>query len=103
MRGIGLMASMMGMGWRLGPEDGDLEGNIGKALGMGLGCIGSIPEMFMRGNGQMGRVMGVDFIAARMGADMWGNSSGASSMGLVITISGILDVGSLTIFPFVIT
>ena len=88
MRGIGLMASMMGMGWRLGPEEVDIEGNIGKALGMGLGCIGFILGMFMLENGQVVRVMVVEFIPVRMVAGTLANSSGGSSMALVTTISG---------------
>jgi len=87
--GIGSMGSMMGMGWRLGQEEVDIEGNTGKGLGMGLECIGSILEMFTLGNGQMGRVMVAGFIRAMMVAGLLGSSSGASSMGWVTTISGM--------------
>lgn len=43
---------------------------------MDLGFIGSILGMFTLGNGQMGRVMDVEFIPVRMGVGMLGNSSG---------------------------
>lgn len=88
MRGIGLTGSMMGMGSRLGLEEVGIGGSTGKGLGMVLECIGFIPETFMVGNGQMGRVMAVGFILAMMVAGMLGNSSGVSSMGLGTTISG---------------
>lgn len=63
-------------------------GSIGRVLDMVLECIGFTLVMFMLGNGLMGRLMGVEFIPVRMGVDMLGNSSGASSMALVTTISG---------------
>lgn len=89
MKGTGLMESMMVLGLRLGPEGVGIEGSIGKALGMGLVYIGFIRVMYMLGNGQMGRVMGAEFIPAKMVAVLWGNSSGVSSMGLVTIISGM--------------
>lgn len=88
MKGTGLMGSMMVLGWRLGQEGVGIEGSIGKALGMGLVYIGFIQVMYMQENGQMGRVMGVEFIHVKMVAGMWENSSGVSSMGLVTIISG---------------
>ena len=57
---------------------------------MELGCIGFIQVMFMLGSGLTGSVMDVECILVRMAAIMWGSSSGVSSMGLVITISGEL-------------
>lgn len=87
MRVTGSMENMMDMESRLGPEGADIEANIGKALGMDLGFIGFIPEMFMQVSGLMGRVMDVEFILVRMGADMLANLSGGSSMALAITIS----------------
>lgn len=62
-------------------------GSIGRVLDMVLECIGFTLVMFMLGNGLMDRLMGVEFIPVRMGVDMLGNSSGASSMALVTTIS----------------
>ena len=85
---IGLMGNMMGMGWKRGQEVVVIVGTIGKALGMDSGCIGFTQVMFMLANGQMGRVMGVEFIPARMVVDMLENSSGVSSMDSATTISG---------------
>lgn len=71
------MGSMTDMGWRLGREEAAIVGSIGKVLGMGLGCTGSIQEMFMLASGQVGRVMAVVFIPVRMAVAMLENSSGA--------------------------
>ena len=55
---------------------------------MGSGCIDFIRGMYMPGSGVMGRAMGAGCILVRMEAGMSGSSSGESSMGLDITISG---------------
>ncbi|KAK9177033.1 hypothetical protein WN944_029052 [Citrus x changshan-huyou] len=82
------MANMMGMESRLGPEGADIGANIGKILGMDLGFISFIPQMFMQVSGLMGKVMDVEFILVRMGVDMLANLSGGSSTALAIAISG---------------
>ena len=55
---------------------------------MGLGCTDFTLVMFMKGSGLMGNPMAVGHTLLRMGVSMLGSSSGASSMGLVITITG---------------
>lgn len=85
---IGSMANTTDMEWRLGQEGADIEGNTGKGSGMDLEFIGSILVMFMQESGPMGRVMDVEFILVRMGADMLVNLSGESNMALAITILG---------------
>lgn len=82
------MASMMGMASRRGPGEAVIGDSIGRGSGTVLGCTGFIPGMFMRGNGPMGRAMDVECTLVRMGVDMSGSSSGASSMALATTISG---------------
>lgn len=67
---IGLMESMMVMESKHGLEAAGIEGSIGRALGMALGCIGFILAMFMLGNGLVGKAMDVEFILVRMVADM---------------------------------
>lgn len=64
------MGSMMVMGLRRGQGAADIEGSIGRALGMVLVCIGFIREMFMLGNGLVGKAMDVGFIHARMAVSM---------------------------------
>lgn len=83
------MASMMDMGLRRGQGAAGIGGSIGRGLDMVLVYIDFILGMFMLGNGQMGRVMGVEFILARMVAGMWASSSGVSSMAWVTTTSGM--------------
>ncbi|XP_024034131.1 uncharacterized protein LOC18035663 isoform X2 [Citrus clementina] len=81
------MANMMGMESRLGPEGADIGANMGKILGMDLGFISFIPQMFMQVSGLMGKVMDVEFILVRMGVNMLANLSGGSSTALAIAIS----------------
>ena len=78
----------MGTESRLGPEGADIGANIGKILGMDLGFISFIPQMFMQVSGLMGKVIDVEFILVRMGVDMLANLSGRSSTALAIAISG---------------
>lgn len=85
---------MMGMALRHGRRGAAIAGSIGTASGTGLGCIGFTLVMSMLGSGLMGKVMGVEFTLARMGAAMLGNSSGVSNMALVITIS---EMGTYTL------
>lgn len=70
LKGIGLMASMMGMGSKHGQGGADIGANTGKVLGMDLGFIGSLQVMYMLGNGLMDKVTAVEFILVRMGAGM---------------------------------
>lgn len=91
MRGIGLMASMMGMGWRLGRGEAGTAVSIGRVSGMGLECIDFILVMFMLGNGRMGKVMAVEPILVKTVVDMWGNSSGVLSTAMATII---LEMGT---------
>lgn len=84
------MVSMMDMELRHGRGVAGIEGSTDRGLGMALGCTGFIQEMSMLGSGLVGRAMGVVFILVRMGAVMWGNSSGALNMALDTTITGNL-------------
>ncbi|XP_038976875.1 phosphatidylinositol 4-phosphate 5-kinase 5-like [Phoenix dactylifera] len=60
MRVIGLMGSMMGMGWRAGQGGADTGDNTGWVCVMDSGCISSIMEIAMPGSGSAGRAMGVE-------------------------------------------
>lgn len=66
----------MAMELKHGREGVVIGVSIGKGLGMDLVYIDFIQEMFMQESGQMGRVMVVGFIPARMEAAMSENSSG---------------------------
>lgn len=87
-RGIGLMGSMMGMGWRAGQGGVDTGDTTGRVCGTGLGCISSIMDIAIPASGSAGRAMGMECRLALMGAAMWGNSCVELSMGSDATISG---------------
>lgn len=86
---IGSMRNMMVMGWRRGREEAGIAASTGKVSGMDMVSTGSTPETSTPESGRAGRAMGVVFIPVRMGVDMLESSSGASSMVLATTISGI--------------
>lgn len=82
------MGNMTAMELRRGLEGVDIGASTDRVLGMAMAFTGFTLGMFMLGSGQMGRAMDVEFTPVKMGADMLGNSSGVSNMGLAITISG---------------
>ena len=93
MRGIGWMGSTMALGWRRGPGGVGTGGSTARGSATGSGSTGFTPAMFMPGSGPVARATVVGCTPARMGAGTWGSSSGALSMALDTTISGMEMVG----------
>lgn len=89
-RGIGLMGSMMGMGWRDGRGGVDTRDATGRGCGTDSGCTGSITGITTPGSGSAGKATGRECSLALMGAAIPGNSCVELSMGLAPTISGMV-------------